>query len=248
MTTELGHHQMQDLLAAYALDAVPDEDAESIELHLRECPRCRAEVAEHRETAAHLAMGHESAPSDVWDRIAAGLEETPPPVGLVVPLAARRQRRWQRFLTLPAVAAAAAVTVLTGVVVNQGAQLDDMQASVQDRTLLSSALAIQSRSDARRVELRSGDGAVLAHAVMTPDGTGFVWSDGLPAVADSRTYQLWAVVEGEKVSAGVLGSDPDLVPFHVSGSVGALAITEEVSGGVTATEQQPVVTGLLQTA
>ena len=245
MTTQLGHHDMQELLAAYALDAVDGDEAEVIELHLRECPRCRAEVAANRETAAFLAMGHQPVPADVWERITSGLEEALPAPGLLMPLASRPHRRSIRVL---AGSAAAGIVLLAGVVVHQGARLDDMQAAVRDRTLLSSALAAHSRPDARRVELRSGDGLVLAHAVVTPEGTGFVWGDGLPPVSARHTYQLWAVVGGERIPAGVLGPEPDLVPFHVSGTVAALAITEEAAGGVVATEQQPVVTGLLQEA
>ena len=51
---------------------------------------------------------------------------------------------------------------------------------------------------------------------------------------------------GEKISAGPLGGDPGLVPFRASGEVAGLAITEEPAGEVTATDKQPVVTGLLQ--
>lgn len=245
MTRELSHHDMQELLAAYALDAVAGDEAEAIELHLRDCPRCRAEVAEHRETAAFLAIGHQPAPTEVWQRIATGLE-APPPGALVVPLAGRPRRR---VLQVVVASVAAAVVALLGVVVvQQGRRLDEMQTALQDRTLLSAALAAHSRPDARRVDLRSGSGVVLAHAVMTPDGTGFVWSGGLPPVAADRTYQLWAVVGGARISAGVLGADPKLVPFHVSGDVAALAITEERAGGVVATEKQPVVAGLLEPA
>ncbi len=246
MTRELSHHDMQELLAAYALDAVAGDEAEAIELHLRECPRCRAEVAEHRETAAFLAIGHQPAPTEVWERIATGLDDAPPPGALVVPLAGRPRRRALQIVV--ASVAAAIVALLGVVVVQQGRRLNEMQVALQDRTLVSVALAAHGRPDARRVELRSGNGVVLAHAVLTPDGTGFVWSGGLPPVAADRTYQLWAVVGGATISAGVLGADPELVPFHVSGNVAALAITEERAGGVAATQEQPVVIGRLEQA
>ncbi|MGH9152889.1 MAG: zf-HC2 domain-containing protein, partial [Acidimicrobiales bacterium] len=70
---ELTHHEIEELLGAYALDAVPPEEAEAVGLHLSGCPRCRAEVAEHRETAAVLAYAGSPAPPQLWDRIAADL-------------------------------------------------------------------------------------------------------------------------------------------------------------------------------
>ncbi|MEA3055576.1 MAG: hypothetical protein QOD30_1008, partial [Actinomycetota bacterium] len=49
------HDEIQELLGAYALDAVDPDERSDVEDHLRDCARCRAEVAEHRDTAAFLA-------------------------------------------------------------------------------------------------------------------------------------------------------------------------------------------------
>lgn len=73
--------------------------------------------------------------------------------------------------------------------------------------------------------------------VLTEDGTGYVSESSLPALPDGRTYQLWAVVDGRVISAGVLGQDPEVVPFRVDPSgLEALAITEEIAGGVAVSE------------
>jgi anti-sigma-K factor RskA len=74
----LTHRQIQELLGAYALDAVDDDEAELVELHLRDCPRCRAEVEDHREAAAMLAHVGAPAPAGVWNRIAAQLVDDAP--------------------------------------------------------------------------------------------------------------------------------------------------------------------------
>src|SRR4051812_36552435 len=71
--------EFTELLGAYALDAVDDDEREAIEAHLLSCPRCRAEVAEHREVAAFLSKGA-PAPDGVWDRIAAELSPPAPPL------------------------------------------------------------------------------------------------------------------------------------------------------------------------
>ena len=51
-----------------------------------------------------------------------------------------------------------------------------------------------------------------------------------------------------KISIGVLGPEPKIVPFKMDGNVSALAITEEVAGGVVSSRQDPVVLGRLQSA
>jgi len=46
----------------------------------------------------------------------------------------------------------------------------------------------------------------------------------------------------------VLGPEPKVVPFKMHGNVSALAITEEVAGGVVSSRQTPVVSANLQSA
>ena len=62
------HEEVAELLGAYALDAVGPDEVVMIETHLEVCPRCRAEVAAHREVAAVLAYGGATAPDGLWAR------------------------------------------------------------------------------------------------------------------------------------------------------------------------------------
>jgi hypothetical protein len=64
------HDEIAEFLGVYALDAVSPEEALEIEQHLAECPRCRAEVAAHREVAGVLGNVSSTAPPGLWDRIA----------------------------------------------------------------------------------------------------------------------------------------------------------------------------------
>lgn len=92
MSLLLTHQQIEGLLGAFAMDAVDGDEAEAIELHLRECPRCRAEVTEHREVAALLAHTGSPAPEGVWNLILEELEPAPPALrmpGLPAPPGAR---------------------------------------------------------------------------------------------------------------------------------------------------------------
>jgi hypothetical protein len=88
--------------------------------------------------------------------------------------------------------------------------------------------------------------AITVTAVYLPDGTGYVIGDSLPPLAPDRTYQLWAITEGGVISAGVLGSDPGIVPFQAVGELAGLAITEELAGGVVSSQNEPVAAWLLE--
>ena len=236
----MNHTELQELLGAYALDAVDADEAEAIELHLRECPRCRAEVAEHRETAAFLASAGSPAPDGVWDRIAAELDEPPPELtlGRIVPMQ-KPVRRWP-FTATTAVAAALAL-LLGVVVVRQSQRLDTLEHRQGIDQALAAAMA---NPDARQVKLESAAGAAAnAQVLLLPDGTGFVVARGLPRLDADRTYQLWGITGEQAISLGLLGDRPDVVVFHGAGSLEALAVTAERAGGVVSSEQDPVVVG-----
>jgi hypothetical protein len=87
----------------------------------------------------------------------------------------------------------------------------------------------------------AGPGSVTA--VLTPEGTGFLLSADLPELPADRTYQLWGIVGDQVISLGVLGADPQVSVFEVdpSATVDGLAVTEERSGGVVSSENDPTV-------
>ena len=72
----LSHAEIEELLGAYALDAVEPETAAVIEAHLDGCVRCAAEVDQHHEVAGLLANSGGVPPSDLWDGIAVRLGGT----------------------------------------------------------------------------------------------------------------------------------------------------------------------------
>ena len=74
----LSDGELDELLGAYALDAVDEDERRAVEAYLVVNPRARAEVAEHREVASLLAWSGAAAPDGLWDRIAANLDEPAP--------------------------------------------------------------------------------------------------------------------------------------------------------------------------
>jgi hypothetical protein len=243
------HDEAQELLGAYALDAVEPDEAEAIELHLRSCPHCRSEVEAHRETASWLAHGGSAAPDGVWERIAGSLEEAPPPIDVarILPWETRERhssrpgprRRVARWL---AGVAAALVLVLGGVAVNQQRQIDRLETRGAMEAALTSALR---DPGARQVSLQSAAGPpVSLKAVLLPDGSGYLVADPLQRLDTTHTYQLWGINDATVVSLGVLGNAPGIVAFHASTDVRTLAVTAEADRrGVAAPRSAPVVAG-----
>lgn len=56
MTEDLRCEQIRDLLEAYALGALEEDEQQAVERHLATCPDCQAEAAELRETAHALPL------------------------------------------------------------------------------------------------------------------------------------------------------------------------------------------------
>ncbi len=256
MSASFTHHDIQELLGAFALDAVDDDERDVIEAHLAGCPRCRAEVEGHRETAALLAHSGERAPEGVWDRIAEALDEAPPAFDLarlsrLAPRPPRAPRAISLRVAAVTMAVAAAVALFLGVAVghrdNGGiGRLDRIASGLEKAAVSNAASAALADPRAERVKLASGDGKAIAQVVRLPDGTGYLVPDRLAALPAGRVYQLWAVRSDAKISLGVLGPTPDVSAFRMTGPVLAYAVTEEAAGGVAATQNQPVVVGYLK--
>lgn len=257
---DLSHDDIQQLLGAYALDAVDQNEREAVELHLRDCPRCRSEVASHREVAALLANTGAPAPEGVWDRIVESLEgrDAVPAMRLTVaplpaagtgttsPTARRgpspRTTRWLAGLT---VAATIVVAVLGVAFVRQSSRLERIEDGMRGVTLARVAEDAQKDPDAVQVELastRPGD-ELSASVALTEEGAGYLQATTLPALPAERTYQLWAVTDVATISLGTFAGGTTVVPFQVAGSVRSFAVTEEEGGGVAVTRHDPLLAG-----
>lgn len=265
MIGELGHQQVEDLLGAYALDAVDADEAALIERHLADCPRCRAEVDAHRTVAGAVGNVVEPVPDDLWDRIAAQLDTagtgpTPPPLRAVVPAVeppatvagtgtgspvrapspARRRAAARWAAAVVAVAALVAVAVLAVGLARADSHVTQLQRQAAGR---SSAVEAALRTPGHHVvSLRTPSGGRAAEMVLVPDGRGYMVGSSLPAIRDDETYQLWAQSQGRLISVGLLGPDPRPGGgFTVASTApSALAITVEPAGGVTTPDRAPV--------
>ncbi len=260
------HEDLQDLVAAYALDALDPAEARQVEDHLETCPRCRDDLRNHREVIGLAAYESQEAPPGLWDRVAAAIRDDEgsvpvPPLRPVVggidgsvelgaPKRMSQSRR--RLLAGVAVALAAAAVVaiaLLGVQVNhlqnRTNQLDQQLAAQPGQPSLALVQQALTVPGAQQVTLRSPGGSGLSiEAVILPSGAGYLYESRLSPLPSSETYQLWGVVGQEKISYGLLGSAPATVTsFRVGPHLQDLAVTTEVAGGVVVTSNSPVVVG-----
>jgi anti-sigma-K factor RskA len=253
---ELSRRELDELLGAYALDAVDDDERAQLEAYLERSPEARALVAEYRETAALLSHSGTEAPPGLWERIQHTLEEEPP--RLAVPSPARvgalgshgARRRGRVAAAIGVAAAVVAVGAFTVKVVQQDDRIDELSRQAETGSVLAAAEAASRDPRAARVTMSSTDGALEARVVYLPDGDGFLVQDNLGALAPERTYQLWALMgdapAARPISAGVLGSDPGVAAFRVQGPVTAFAITDERAPGVDAPGNPPLLQGAVR--
>jgi anti-sigma-K factor RskA len=252
MTDRREHEAIEELLGAYALDALEPDDRAAVERYLDGSAAARAEVDLLRETATMLALApgpSEPAPPQLWERINAEIDEDAPVVVTPVDITTRRRTVPWRVAGPVAAAAAAVIGLLAFQVVDLRGQVDDAEREVASAQ--AAYEQVRTRPEAREVTLASGDGAAAAaRVVVLPDGTGYLVGESLEPLGPDETYQLWALVGDADaptaISAGVLGPDPQAAAFRVSGPVVGFALTEEAAGGVVSSDQDPVALGLLE--
>src|SRR5215475_6176501 len=101
-----------DLLAAYALDALDDDERERFERHLPNCEECTEQLALLQEPVAALAYAAEGPvpPRELRDRIIEGARAEPRAAVIKLP-----RRNWALGTVAAVAAAAAALAIGLGI-------------------------------------------------------------------------------------------------------------------------------------
>ncbi len=220
-------HDVEEHLAAYALNALSADEALRVESHLDGCPFCSALVTEHVQVAASLAMA---------------ADEVPLPGSLkraTLKRVGRHARRSRRFslpsLTLGKVALAAtssvsvilvAALVAIGIVnVHMSDEIDDLQ---HDNITLASQVTQLEEMDGR-LENMFQEQRTMSYMMASPDketvpleggnaqgvllissegGTGLLMARGLEPPRGERGYYVWLRKDGgEPILVGRLSVD-----------------------------------------
>jgi anti-sigma-K factor RskA len=237
------HNELEELLGVYALDALEDEERQLVDDHLATCPRCRSELAAHREVAALLgnAVGESpaAAPEELWDRIAASLSDEPPALSPI----SRPKARRSPALFVPLGALAAALVLVVGLLAAKVVNLDHQVTSLNHQAGVAKVLSNPSHET---VELTSATSRWRATVVVL-DGQGYLINPSMPTLGPTQTFQLWALSRGKVVSLGVLGPNPSAVAIQLEPYMTVLMITAEPLGGTPVPTTPVLVRGNLPT-
>jgi anti-sigma-K factor RskA len=213
-----------DLVAAYALDALDDEERVDFERHLADCAVCKAQLAELEEASTALAYAESvEPPPALRERI---LEAARAENGKVVQFP---RRRWLFPATVAAAAAAAVVAIGVGLWANSLSRDLDRERSAN----AGYARALQLLGGGAEVtQLADAEGGLL----VAPDGEAALVVCGLQPAPKDKTYEAW-VIEGEITRpAGLFrgggGCPPVLLDKKVRPGT-QVAVTLERKGGAT---------------
>jgi anti-sigma-K factor RskA len=149
-----------------------------------------------------------------------------------------------RFMVAMATAAAVIVAAL-------GVEVGRLQVHNNTPTTNLSRLAYQAADanpSSRHLTLTSSDGVHTVSAVVVPDGLTYLGPNNLETLPPDETYQMWGVVDGARVSLGVIGDKATYAAFTTPSVATLLAMTVEQRGGVVTSTRTPVVAGVVPSA
>ncbi|MDQ3809045.1 MAG: anti-sigma factor [Chloroflexota bacterium] len=208
--------ELADVYAAVALDVAEPEEVARAEAHAGGCRRCRAILAECRETVALLgaSVTQVSPPERLRERVLLAAQRTPQEA------APRPRSVWglggRRWSPAWAVAAASLVVSIVSLVwaASLNAQMAELRtAAAQDReraarydriveVLKSPQLSIHALTPAAQSAQSSGT------AYLDPrSGLGMIAASGLPPIQPGHALQIWLVRGNERISVGMLRPD-----------------------------------------
>ena len=244
---------LRELYELYVLGAVDAAERHEIEEHLaRNCPACRAGIAEARQLAASLALAAPEAdpPKRLRDRVIASV--TP-------------ERGRPTLLTWWNHAwATLALVMLAGVVWYSytASKLETELAAINRRLaetktvnaelvahnrLLGDALALINLPDARQLVFGRQDrepprGRIWVH----PQRGVVLLASHLPPAPAGKIYEMWVIPKGAAPRpAGLFNSDPQGAATHVWNQpvdpAVTIAVTLEPEGGVPAPTSTPLI-------
>jgi anti-sigma-K factor RskA len=242
--TAMSCAEAEDLLGAYALDALPDEDARRVEEHLRHCEEHRVAAAALRQTSGLLPLtAEERAPSPgLRQRILEAVKTSPagsvaeqreaPPTPVIARPKVRRVPAWLPRPTRLAVAATVAIGL--GISALIGYQLGEISGRPVAYTFQGDASAAPG-AEARLVYFKDRREAVLA-------------ANGLPTLGPGQVYEMWLIKNGVPVDKGVSVSSTGSVGAQLQGDLSQFqqfAITIE-PGEQQLPTTKPIMLGSLQ--
>ncbi|KJQ55341.1 anti-sigma factor [Microbacterium sp. SA39] len=238
----MNEQEFAELAAGAALNALSPDDRRRFDDALLAHPEWHAIAEADAETAATLAesAAPQSPPTALRAALLAQITETPqlaetPGIAETMKSAATPddparvpapKRRWSRAVF----ALAACLAVLVGVGVGAVALNQQLNRPASVVALEQ----IQSAEDAEQATVELPDGGSATAHWSASAGAAVLVTDGIPAPADGKTYELWFVRGEDAIPAGVFDVDDGRATAALEGDMRAgdvIAVTVEQAGG-----------------
>jgi anti-sigma-K factor RskA len=226
----LPDNHVSNLIPAYALDCLNEDEKSHVAGHLVQCLRCREELVSYQNIVdeLHQAVPPAMPPAGLKRKILLNVQPKQAPAGSNLPT-----RIWQRFLTslqtaTPVWAYASFVLVLLLAASNVWLlqRLSHPQANVPGEFRMVALSGVGQAPRATGLLVLSQDGNL-----------GTLVVDSLPALDAAHQYQLWLIKNGARTSGGVFSVSPDgYAALAVSSAqplknFSAFGVTIEPAGG-----------------
>ncbi len=235
MSDDLSHGEIQDLLGAYALGAVDDDERAIIDAHLQTCESCRIELDDHSRLAETL-LRHASRVSPLASIESNGSAKKNGDAGRE-----RRVRRWAAPVAIVIVA-----VILGGFYFQAEIRSNGLETRMQRIEVLERAQLATTDPAAVVTTLRTPRSeAVLTVVSRAAGGASYAMNSALPRLTRGRTYKLWRVDNGVITAAVALGPRPDATAFSLSSGVSGFLLTVETGPAPRRPTLPAVATGLI---
>jgi Anti-sigma-K factor rskA len=264
--SELTDSELDDLLGAYALNAVDNAEQDAVNRYLARSPRARSEVADHLLVASALGSSAAEAPLPLWDRISDQLVEKQPATAstgptspttskaqsptrnaTVIPIE-RRTRSTTRAMAWVGSAAAAIIAIgfLGFQVEHQNQRIGKINKELQAAQAKNqNTLSVETLMAApgTKVATLEADGRQLARIVLGKDGRGFLVNSASFHLPKGEVLQLWGVQNDQVISLGVMSDSTASVPLSAAGDWSKFVLTAEHTGGVVVSDGPALAAG-----
>ena len=213
-----------DLLAAYALDALDDDERERFERHLPDCEECSEQLALLREPVAALAYAAEGPVprKELRDRIIEGVRAEPRAAVIELP-----RRNWALGTVAAVAAVAACLAIGLGLWANSLSNSLDRERSANGAYKQAAEL-LAAKATAK--PLTGANGSLL----VANNGRAAIVVCGLASAPSAKTYEAWVISGKSPQPAGLFrggsGCSPVLLTQRVPKNA-TVAVTLERAGG-----------------
>jgi hypothetical protein len=263
--------ELDELLGAFALNAVDSDERQVVEEYLLRSPRAAAEVADHVFVATALAGSKHEVPAPSWDRISAAIDKLDTKIDItsgsgsesvaaIRPIdSAKSQRRTGSWIMRSVAAAAAVAVVGLGVQsFRQSSRLSNLRNDLAVEKLSTKAkeqelkrIELQDNFNIERVLREPGtrvaqlkqDKKPLGQVLLDSKGRGFLIVTADKQLPANKAYQLWGVNGKSAISLGVMKSGVAAMPLSAAGDWNQFVLTVETLPGVVTSAGPAVASG-----